>query len=141
MLIHHSNDMASTTNMRKKEKIYQVSHWRETNHKVNITCWKGHTSCIWTKYVCPGSRPQNLQKSGNSLDSPINVRPPGHIFCSNLEYIVIITWLGFWWRYQDIWGFYRFNSNSIWKDFKQRTGMLIRNNDENIRIKILKQPM
>jgi hypothetical protein len=40
-----------------KQKLYQVPHWRERNHKVNITCWKSHTSGIGTKYICPGSGP------------------------------------------------------------------------------------
>ena len=63
---------------------HQVSHWRKTNHKVHITRREGQTSCRWAKYVRPRPGPQNLERSGNPLDCPIDIRFAGHILCSNL---------------------------------------------------------
>lgn len=64
---------------------HQISHWGKTNHKVHITRREGQTSCRWTKNVRPRPGPQNLERAGNPLDCPIDIRFAGHVLCSNLN--------------------------------------------------------
>ena len=63
---------------------YQIPYWWETNHKIHITGRKSQASCIWTKDICPRTWPENLERSCNPLDSPINIGLFNQISSSDL---------------------------------------------------------